>query len=106
MAKVELTLKEYDELKMYKDIVEGMLNIKVDEWGLDRYKEGEFDNLMFVSYFCDNIPKRIVDQLFEIIKERVKECVEANNLDDLDMTSIRVWDTMPVISFSALRKRE
>jgi hypothetical protein len=106
MAKVELTLKEYDELKMYKDIVEGMLDIRIDEWGLDRYKEGVSNNLMFVSYFCNNTPKRIVDQLFEILKERVKECIELYNLDDVDMNSVRAWDTMPVISFSVRRAQE
>lgn len=106
MAKVELTLKEYDELRMYKDIVEGMLNINIDEWSLAKYKEGEFDNVMFTSYFYNNTPKRIVDQLFKTLTERVKECVKVHNLNDVDINSIRMWDTMPVISFSVHRVQE
>ena len=106
MAKVELTLKEYDELKMYKDIVEGLFKIRVDEWSLERHNNGANDFINFESDPYNEIPKRLTEMFLEKTKQSVREIAKEKNIENLDIDKLSIWGTLPRIGFSVDIKQE
>lgn len=106
MAKVELTLNEYDELKMYKDIVEGLFKIQMNEWSLERCNNGAYDFINFESDPYNEIPKRLATMFLEKTKQSVREIAKEKNIENLDVDKLTVWSILPRIGFSVDIKQE
>lgn len=105
MAKVELTLKEYEELKMYKDILDGVLTIKLNNWNLQQYVKGNSSYLIFESDFANNCTKSMRDMIFNKVNAQVNNLIMENGFTKLNK-EITEWDVIPRISFDIYSKIE
>lgn len=105
MAKVELTLKEYDELKMYKDIVDELLTIKFNDWHLQQYLTGGLSYLIFESDFANSCTKSMRDMIFNKVNAQVDNLIAEHGFTKLDK-KITEWDVIPRISFDICSKLE
>lgn len=105
MAKVELTLKEYDELKMYKDIVDELLNVRPSDWHLQQYVNGGYSYLVFESSITNNSTTAMRDFIFNRVNAHVDEIIKKNGFTRLNK-NITEWDVMPKIVLAINNKEE
>ena len=86
MSKVELSLREYDELKeeldILREIVEAMTTPRIDNWSVNWYNE---KNSSTLSITTDSVYESLSKKAAEFLKRSIRDNVTYSIFDELNL---------------------
>lgn len=95
--KVEMSLKDYDELKetlsIYEEIIEAITTPEIEDWDLEWYKEHEEASIYVKKPdILNSLSKKSSEYLRNLLYIRAKECLHIKGLENecLDIKDISV----------------